>query len=133
MVCKYVVEYCRYADTLNYSFQTLAEFQAAKSELLEKFDLFSLPLKYCVTGWKYDKEVFSDPKRGESQVEKMLGIQWNLKTIFSDGGSNLLAKNLGASKEYFSEKIGKLISTKNNPGYSQYKHCCERYVKILKQ
>ena len=29
---------------------------------------------------EYDKEVFSDPKRGESQVEKMLGIQWNLKT-----------------------------------------------------
>ena len=41
--------------------------------------------------------------------------------IFSDGGSNLLAKNLGASKKYFSEKIGKLISTKNNLGYSQYK------------
>ena len=79
-VCKFLVEYCRYADNLNYSFQTLAEFQAAKSELLEKFDLFSLPLKYCITGWKYDKEVFNDPKRGESQVEKMLGKCWNLKT-----------------------------------------------------
>ena len=79
-VCKYLVEYCRYADNLNYSFETVAEFQAAKSELVEKFDLFSLPLKYCITGWKYDKEVFKDPKRGESEIEKMLGIEWNLRT-----------------------------------------------------
>ena len=55
----------------------------------------------------------------------LMGVQDKFKTqiiqIFSDGGSNLLAKNLGSSKEYFSEKIEKLVSAKNNPGYSQYK------------
>ena len=52
--------------------------------------------------------------------------------LFSDGGSNRLAKNLGQGKDFYSEKMSKLVACKNNAPYSQYCNNCERYISLLK-
>ena len=56
-----------------------------------------------------------------------------ISQLFSDEGSNLLAKNLGQGKDFYSEKMSKLVACKNNAPYSQYRNNCERYISLLKK
>ena len=37
-----------------------------------------MPLKYLITSSKYEPEVFKDEKRGNRQIEEMLGFKWNV-------------------------------------------------------
>ena len=56
-----------------------------------------MPLKYTITAKKYDDKVLENTERGDSPVEKMLGIIWNLEddTIIALPRYNLYGSNRG--------------------------------------
>ena len=52
-----------------------------------------MPLKYLITLKKWDTEVIDDKKRGESEIERTMGIEWdvNLDTVrFGTSGALFL-------------------------------------------
>ena len=42
------------------------------------FEEYSMPLKYLITSSKWDPNVLNDPKRGDSRVERTMGILWDV-------------------------------------------------------
>ena len=67
----------------------------------------------------------------------ILRLQYKYNTvvtqIFSDGGSNLKAKLLGAKKSFYQEKVDSLWGVFNNTPYSQHRNVVERKVSIIKR
>ena len=56
------------------SFASLEEYLEVKEDIEHAFNTYSMPVKYTITAKKYD-----NTERGDSPVEKMLGIIWNLE------------------------------------------------------
>ena len=75
---KHLVENVRYADNLNHSYENIESYKEAKEDLKNAFEKYSMPLKYLITSSKYDPEVFKAEKRGNRQIEEMLGFKWNV-------------------------------------------------------
>ena len=69
-----------YADNILHSTETVEEYQELKDDLVNSFQTFSMPLKYCVTSVKHDPKVLDDPVRGSMPQETMLCIIWNIIT-----------------------------------------------------
>ena len=90
-VTKWILEYSRYADNILHSTETVEEYQELKDDLVNSFQTFSMPLKYCVISVKHDPKVLDDPVRESMPQEKMLGIIWDLEsdTIVAQPRDNL--------------------------------------------
>ena len=57
-----------------YSFKTVEEFHEVKADMEKSFEEYSMPLKYLITSAKLDPNVINHLKRGDTRVEKTLGI-----------------------------------------------------------
>ena len=53
-VSKFLLEFCRYADNILFSFPTLKEYLEVKKDIEKAFTTYSMPLKYTITRQKYD-------------------------------------------------------------------------------
>ena len=60
----------------------------------ETFERYSLPLKYLISTQEFEPEVMKNPKRGPNQIEKTMGLLWN---IIDDTISALPRYNLHGS------------------------------------
>ena len=80
-----------------YSFASFEEYKEVKKDIELAFKTYSMPLKYTITAEKYDDKVLENTERGDSPVEKMLGIIWNLEddTIIALPRYNLYGSNRG--------------------------------------
>ena len=65
-----------------------------KKDLKETFERYSLPLKYLISTQEFEPEVMKNPKRGPNQIEKTMGLLWN---IIDDTISALPRYNLHGS------------------------------------
>ena len=77
-VSKYILEYIRYSDNILYSFETQEEYEEVKKDLKETFERYSLPLKYLISNQEHEPDVMKNPKRGPNQIEKTMGLLWNI-------------------------------------------------------
>ena len=93
-VSKYILEYIRYSDNILYSFETPQEYEEVKQDLKKTFERYSLPLKYLISTQEFEPEVMKNPKRGPNQIEKTMGLLWN---IIDDTISALPRYNLHGS------------------------------------
>ena len=49
-----------------------------KKDLKETFERYSLPLKYLISSQEHEPDVMKNPKRGPNQIEKTMGLLWNI-------------------------------------------------------
>ena len=61
-----------------YSFQSVDEFQEVKKDMEQAFHAYSMDLKYLITSQKHDPEVLKHPKRGNTRIERTLGVLWDV-------------------------------------------------------
>ena len=76
----------------------------------QAFAHYSMPLKYTITTKKIDPEVLNNEARGNSPIEKMLGIFWNIEddTTTASQSYNLYGsarvKELGSNLVHMTDK-----------------------------
>ena len=78
LVTKFCLEFIRYSDNIMYSFKSIDEFQEVKKDMEQAFHAYSMDLKYLITSQKHDPAVLKHPKRGNTRIERTLGVLWDV-------------------------------------------------------
>ena len=79
-ISKFILEHTRYADNIMHSTETIQEYEAIKEDLEASFSKYSMDLKYTITSLEYDPSVLDNQSRGPQVEERLLGLNWDLRT-----------------------------------------------------
>ena len=79
-ISKFILEHTRYADNIMHSTETIQEYEAIKEDLEASFSKYSMDLKYTITSLEYDPSVLNNQSRGPQVEERLLGLNWDLRT-----------------------------------------------------